>query len=163
MASCNVGQRLQSLISQKTHNVPAKTPFDSAAVPPISVVDYVQRLSKCTKATAAAEVVAGGLLMRFLVRTRTALTLFNVHRLYLSSFVIALKLLEDEQYSMRHYARTGGIDVAELAQLESVFLQRIEWDLGLQTLELPKPSPSVRGRSVDSTDASSGSESDSDC
>lgn len=55
---------------------------------------------------------------------------FNVHRLFMTAVVLAVKFLDDQVYSNKHYATVGGISSAqELNQLELTMLHLLDFRL----------------------------------
>ena len=46
------------------------------------------------------------------------LTYYNIHKLILAAFILAIKYNEDNYYSMVYYSKIGGVPVAELNKLE---------------------------------------------
>lgn len=55
----------------------------------------------------------------------------SIHRLFLSSFVIASKYCEDDAYGNDIYAKIGGINKRELQRLELAFLDCIKFNLNV--------------------------------
>eukprot|EP00828_Plagiopyla_frontata_P037595 TRINITY_DN4937_c0_g1_i2.p3 TRINITY_DN4937_c0_g1~~TRINITY_DN4937_c0_g1_i2.p3 ORF type:complete len:115 (-),score=18.20 TRINITY_DN4937_c0_g1_i2:220-564(-) len=54
---------------------------------------------------------------------------FNIHRLIITSVVIAAKFFDDHYFSNSHYAKVGGITNQELNNLEFEFLNSINYSL----------------------------------
>lgn len=53
----------------------------------------------------------------------------TVHRLLLTSILIASKVLDDKGEDNAAYARVGGLTTQELNQLEALFLKCLKWRL----------------------------------
>merc|ERR1719266_689595 len=53
----------------------------------------------------------------------------NIHKLLLSSVVLATKYLDDDYFLNSHFAEIGGVKLPELNKLELSFLQLIQWRL----------------------------------
>jgi len=53
----------------------------------------------------------------------------SIHRLVLTSVVLAVKSSEDDFYSNAHYADVGGLTTKELNMLELEFLRLVDWRL----------------------------------
>ncbi len=69
---------------------------------------------------------------RVMQRNQTlVLSSLNVHRLLLTSIMVAVKFCDDSTYNNAYYARVGGIGAAELNRLELDFLRRINWALAV--------------------------------
>jgi len=105
------------------------------ATPQISVTDYLNRMvrySSLEKASLLAAVYYIDLLsQRFPAFTLSSLT---VHRFLITAVTVASKGLCDAFCTNTHYAKVGGIGVAELNMLELEFLKRVEW------LIVPEPT-----------------------
>jgi hypothetical protein len=54
---------------------------------------------------------------------------WSVHRLCLTSIVLAAKFWDDDFYTNSHYAKIGGVMVQELMALETTFLALLGWRL----------------------------------
>ena len=54
---------------------------------------------------------------------------FTIHRVIISSVVVAIKFFDDTFYLNNHYARIGGIETEELSFLELEFLKNINFSL----------------------------------
>ena len=61
------------------------------------------------------------------------LTYYNIHKLILAAFVLAIKYNEDNYYSMVYYSKIGGVPVAELNKLEFEYLILIGFRLFVHT------------------------------
>eukprot|EP00186_Timspurckia_oligopyrenoides_P000039 CAMPEP_0182441562 /NCGR_PEP_ID=MMETSP1172-20130603/533_1 /TAXON_ID=708627 /ORGANISM="Timspurckia oligopyrenoides, Strain CCMP3278" /LENGTH=243 /DNA_ID=CAMNT_0024635919 /DNA_START=155 /DNA_END=886 /DNA_ORIENTATION=+ len=62
--------------------------------------------------------------------SRLRLNDYNVHRIFMTAFVLASKMLEDEVYSNEHYARVGGIpSLLEMNKLEACMLSLLDFNL----------------------------------
>jgi len=59
----------------------------------------------------------------------------NVHRLVLTSLVLAMKFFDDVHYQNAYYAKVGGIQTKEMNNLEFEFLQLLNWKLHVSPLE----------------------------
>jgi len=53
----------------------------------------------------------------------------NIHRLILTSCLIAIKYNEDDYYSNTHYSKVGGISMQELNILEDEFIVGLDWNV----------------------------------
>ncbi|OIW32814.1 cyclin-domain-containing protein [Coniochaeta ligniaria NRRL 30616] len=104
------------------------TLFHSFSVPRIPVHAYVARLTKYALLQPALLLSVvyymdrlSALYPRFILCART------VHRFLIAAVTVAAKGLSDKFWSIRHYARVGGITPAELVLLERELLVRVEW------------------------------------
>jgi len=64
--------------------------------------------------------------------TQLSINSFNVHRLVISSILVASKFNDDNPYNNAFYAKVGGISVAELNLLELNFLKLIDFNLSIE-------------------------------
>ncbi|KAI9099134.1 hypothetical protein K1719_024901 [Acacia pycnantha] len=61
------------------------------------------------------------------------LTLFNVHRLLITTVMVAAKFVDDGCYSNGHYARVGGVSTAEMNRMELELLFSLDFRLFVTT------------------------------
>lgn len=104
-------------------------------MPAISVIEYLVRIVKYSsleKPSLLAAVYYVDLLSRsYPIFTLSSLT---VHRFLITAITVASKGLCDAFCINSHYAKVGGIGVAELNMLELELLKRIDWKI------VPEPS-----------------------
>lgn len=60
---------------------------------------------------------------------RYMVTSYNVHRLVLTSILVAAKFNDDIHFKNSHYSNVGGISIKEMNSLERIFLHRLKFDL----------------------------------
>ena len=67
----------------------------------------------------------------------TVLHKLNIHRLIISSLLVAIKVNEDQYYKTKFYSEIGGISSEELIKLEINLLKLLEFDVAvsLETFE----------------------------
>ncbi len=99
--------------------------FHSNRVPPISVLDYVKRIAKYSRCSPQCLPIALIYIDRFIAdgSDGAPLTLRNVHRLLITSVMVAAKIRDDQYYSNEFYASIGGVSLKELNELEVLFLE----------------------------------------
>lgn len=109
----------------------AATVFDSSAIPPVGIEQYLLRLFKTFRCSDAAFIAALVVVDRLLEYEggRLPLTLRNVHRIFFASLVVTVKYHEDLVYSNSHYAKAGGVHLKEVNRLEKVILAALDFDL----------------------------------
>ncbi|CAI9102236.1 OLC1v1000475C1 [Oldenlandia corymbosa var. corymbosa] len=105
------------------------TVFHGSRVPALSIRQYIERIFKYANCSPSCFVVAYIYLDRFLQQTKSCLTSLNVHRLLITSFVLAAKYVEDECYNNAYYAKVGGITTSEMNKLEMKLLVNLEFRL----------------------------------
>jgi len=104
------------------------TCFDSVSPPDVSLQSYFVRLFEHLRCSPECFVHALVYLDRFAeLNPDCALSRTNVHRLFLTATVVALKYFDDVTGKNTVYARIGGITVRELNALEGRFLCMINW------------------------------------
>ncbi|KAG2200647.1 hypothetical protein INT47_005803 [Mucor saturninus] len=111
------------------------TYFHSRAVPSITVLTYLTRIHKFAPFTNEALL---SILIYFdaIAKLENGFTInsYNIHRLLITSIVVASKFTSDIFYANSRYAKVGGIPLRELNQLELEFLFLIDFQLHV-TLE----------------------------
>ena len=121
---------LRRMIEQSTQRADTQkllTKFQSSSVPGISVLDYLYRVSNYAKCSDSCFIIALVYLDRLIETRSVALTVLNVHRLIITSVLVAAKMYEDEYFNNSFYARLGGVSVAELNALELEFVKLISF------------------------------------
>ncbi|KAK8818083.1 cyclin-U4-1 [Blastocystis sp. ATCC 50177/Nand II] len=105
------------------------TRFTALAAPNISIRDYMERIYKYSKCSVECLVLGLIYIDRFIQSSGIQVNSLTVHRVLLTSVVIAAKTFDDDFYTNTHYARVGGIPPEELALLEMDFLFNIHFSL----------------------------------
>ncbi|KAI9340737.1 cyclin-domain-containing protein [Pilaira anomala] len=113
------------------------TYFHSRAVPNITVLSYLTRIHKFAPFTNEALL---SILIYFdsITKLENGFTInsYNIHRLLITSLVVASKFTSDVFYANSRYAKVGGIPLRELNQLELEFLFLINFQLHIKLPEL---------------------------
>ena len=97
--------------------------------PSISIRDYLERFYKYSKINISTIILILIYIDRITNFNKFKLTYYNIHKLILSSMVVAIKYNEDEFYSMIFYAKLGGVTKAEMIFLEYYFVTLINFNL----------------------------------
>ncbi|KAL3349565.1 hypothetical protein AABB24_022600 [Solanum stoloniferum] len=105
------------------------TVFHGARAPVLTVQQYIERIFKYSNCSPSCFVVAYIYLERFLSLTDCLLTSLNVHRLLITSIMLAVKFVDDDCYNNAYYAKVGGITTTELNKLEMKFLAALDFRL----------------------------------
>jgi len=107
------------------------TPFHSSKPPAISVSNYlVDRILKY--AGVSEETIILALIYMDLVvqyNPEFVINSLNIHRLLITSVMLASKFFDDLYYNNAYYARVGGISNAEVNNLEMEMLRMISFSL----------------------------------
>ncbi|KAG5043043.1 hypothetical protein AAZX31_03G094500 [Glycine max] len=97
--------------------------FHGLTRPNISIQCYLERIFKYANCSPSCFVVAYVYLDRFTQRQPSLpINSFNVHRLLITSVMVAAKFMDDMFYNNAHYAKVGGITKVEMNFLELDFL-----------------------------------------
>ncbi|XP_075522055.1 cyclin-U1-1-like [Primulina tabacum] len=93
--------------------------FHGVRQPGISLEKYIERIYKYTSCSPSCFVVGFVYIDRVLHKYPDSLLVsLNVHRLLLTSVLVASKILDDVHYNNAFYARVGGVSITELNRLE---------------------------------------------
>lgn len=107
----------------------AITIFHGSRAPTLSVRQYIDRIFKYSGCSPSCFVVAHIYVDRFLQHTDAHLTSLNVHRLLITSVMVAAKFVDDAFFNNAYYAKVGGVSTAELNRLEMKFLFSLDFRL----------------------------------
>ncbi|MBA0554893.1 hypothetical protein Golob_013968 [Gossypium lobatum] len=109
------------------------TIFHGSSAPSLNLRQYVERIFKYCKCSNSCFVVAVIYIDRFLQRIDAYLTSLSVHRLLITSVMVAAKFLDDQHYNNAYYAKVGGISIEEMNRLEMRFLFDLDFRLNVTT------------------------------
>ncbi|XP_010942426.1 cyclin-P3-1 [Elaeis guineensis] len=115
------------LDSNKIKN--AVTVFHGLRAPNISIQKYLERIFKYSKCSPSCFVLAHIYIDRFLHQPDIHLTSLNVHRLLITSIVVAAKFIDDAFFNNAYYAKVGGVSTVEMNRLELNFLFNLDFRL----------------------------------
>ncbi|KAJ3361102.1 hypothetical protein GGF32_007789 [Allomyces javanicus] len=113
--------------------------FHARAPPPISVHAYLARILKyapCENAVFIAVLVYLDRMAR--ARVPFVVCTNNVHRLLITAIMVATKFHSDVFFTNVHYAKVGGVTVAELNMLELEFLFINEFNLAIHPTDMQR-------------------------
>ena len=106
--------------------------FTNKFIPSISIKDYILRLAKHSKVNESKIIIVLIYIDRICNINHLNLTYYNIHKLILASFILAIKYNEENYYSMAFYSKIGGISLSELNNLEFECLILIRYNLFIQ-------------------------------
>ncbi|PON99752.1 Cyclin [Trema orientale] len=97
--------------------------FHGLTRPTISIQSYLERIFKYANCSPSCYIVAYVYLDRF-IQSQPSLPInsLNVHRLLITSVMVAAKFMDDMYYNNAYYAKVGGISTTEMNFLEVDFL-----------------------------------------
>ena len=107
--------------------------FTNKNIPSISIKDYLLRLSKLSKVNESTIILILIYIDRICNINHFLLTYFNIHKLILAAFILAIKYNEENYYHMIYYSKVGGVSLSELKYLESEYLILIGYKLFVDT------------------------------
>jgi len=107
------------------------TKFQSSYAPEVSILSYLERIRKYARCSESCFVVALIYIDRMIEMRNIVLSNLNVHRVVITSVLIAAKFLDDLFYNNAFYARLGGISTGEMNTLELEFLHFIGFSLNV--------------------------------
>ncbi|GMN48316.1 hypothetical protein TIFTF001_017489 [Ficus carica] len=97
--------------------------FHGLTRPTISIRSYLERIFKYANCSPCCYIVAYVYLDRFAQRQPSLpINSLNVHRLLITSVMVAAKFMDDMYYNNAYYAKVGGISTTEMNFLEVDFL-----------------------------------------
>ncbi|KVH89216.1 cyclin-U2-2-like [Cynara cardunculus var. scolymus] len=97
--------------------------FDCHETPDMTIQSYLERIFRYTRAGPSVYVVAYVYIDRFCrSHPEFRITGRNVHRLLITTIMLASKYVEDMNYRNSYFARVGGITTKEMNSLELDFL-----------------------------------------
>ncbi|CAI9288593.1 unnamed protein product [Lactuca saligna] len=105
------------------------TPFHGSRAPTLSIKEYIDRIFKYSSCSPSCFVVAQVYIDRFIHCGSVNLTSLSVHRLLITSVMLAAKFIDDAFYNNAYYAKVGGVTTAELNRLEMKFLFGLDFRL----------------------------------
>lgn len=114
---------------ETTQTKDAITIFHGLKAPSLSICQYIDRIFKYACCSPSCFVIAHIYVNRFIQRTNLFLTSLNVHRLIITSVMVAAKFMDDAFFNNAYYARVGGVSTAELNKLEVKFLFGLDFRL----------------------------------
>merc|ERR1719238_157854 len=106
------------------------THFHCVSAPQLSIHDYLMRISKYFQCSHECFVLCLVYIDRIVKREpKFTICDLNIHRLLVTSVMLAAKFFDDVYYSNAYYAKVGGVRTQELNALEALFLKLIEYRL----------------------------------
>ncbi|ESL09134.1 hypothetical protein TRSC58_03152 [Trypanosoma rangeli SC58] len=109
--------------------------FHSHRLPQMSVESYVDRIVRYSRVGGETLIVSLMLLLKYSHFINHPVSIYNVHRLMITSALLGAKLRDDVYYSNEYYSRIGGISNAEINKLELRFCTWLEWDMWVEEAE----------------------------
>jgi len=114
------------------------TKFHALKAPGISIHQYLERIYKYASCSTECFILALIYIDRLIQKHNFLLTELNVHRVVITSVLLAAKFFDDAYYNNAYYAKVGGVLVSEMNGLEVEFLFRINFSLHVKPEEFAK-------------------------
>ncbi|XP_073155119.1 cyclin-P3-1 [Henckelia pumila] len=105
------------------------TIFHGLRAPSLSIQQYIDRIFKYSSCSPSCFVIAHIYVDRYIQRTNARLTSLNIHRLLITSVMVAAKFMDDAFFNNAYYARVGGVSTTEMNKLERRFLFSVDFRL----------------------------------
>ncbi|KAG9457925.1 hypothetical protein H6P81_002433 [Aristolochia fimbriata] len=105
------------------------TVFHGLRAPNLSIQQYMDRIFKYTSCSPSCFILAYIYMEKYLQKPDMHLTYLNVHRLIITSVVVAAKFIDDAFFDNAYYAKVGGVSTAEMNRLELKFLFSLDFRL----------------------------------
>nr|CAG4710421.1 unnamed protein product [Naegleria fowleri] len=127
-------------ISSQGDTIPAeaqqKTRFHTHQPPNISLSKYLDRIVRFAFCSAECYILSLVYMDRLVQSNPNfVISSLSIHRLLITSIMVAAKFFEDKFYNNEYYAKIGGIEKEEMNRLEIDFLYMINFSLHFQPPE----------------------------
>lgn len=110
------------------------TKFHALRPPAISIKDYLNRIAKYAACSGECFVLALVYVDRIIQSNPTfVVNSLNIHRLLITSVMLAAKFFDDQYYNNAYYAKVGGVPCVEMNSLEVDFLFMTNFTLFVAT------------------------------
>ncbi|XP_057869226.1 cyclin-U2-1 [Cryptomeria japonica] len=104
--------------------------FSAMQIPAMSLHKYLERMFKYVRCSPSAFVVAYAYIDRLILSNPNfRLTSLNIHRLTITTVMVATKFLDDLHYNNDYFAKVGGLTLREMNILEVEFLFMLRFRL----------------------------------
>lgn len=105
------------------------TKFHALRPPSIGIRDYLERILKYASCSNECFVLALVYIDRLIQRNSFVLSSLNVHRIIITSVMLAAKFFDDQYFNNAYYGKVGGVPCAEINSLELEFLFSVNFAL----------------------------------
>lgn len=119
-------------INNKNIKIYKNLPFYSKIIPDINIRDYYNRLYNYINCDSYIYIVSLSYIDRYINNNPSiSINIYTIHRLIMTSVIIALKYVEDNIYNNKYYSDVGGIELKEINKLEIEMLKGLNFDLSI--------------------------------
>jgi len=106
------------------------TKFHALRAPAISIEDYLQRISKYSGCSEECFILSLIYVDRLINQNQNLIVnSLCVHRLIITSIMLAAKFFDDQYFNNAYYGKVGGVNCKEINSLEIEFLFMINFNL----------------------------------
>ena len=119
----------QKLLKLEGNKNESKISFNSKEIPKITITNYIKRLIKYTKIEPSTLILGIIYFDRICSQGNIILSFFNVYKLLLISFILAIKYNEEYFETNEFYAKIGGLNIKSINKLEVKVLKIINFNL----------------------------------
>ncbi|GAB5355216.1 hypothetical protein AAMO2058_000186900 [Amorphochlora amoebiformis] len=131
---------------------PRKTRFHAASIPPITVAEYIDRIAQYSTCSRGCFILALVYIDRIIhVNQDFFVSSFNVHRLLITSVLVAAKYHDDDSLDNGFYADVGGISCEEMNVMELEFLFLLNFSLKVSPDTFRRYSEELKNHSMFAT------------
>jgi hypothetical protein len=103
--------------------------FYAKKIPSMSMEDYLNRIIKYSELQDSSLIISIIYIIKTCDRNNYILNFNNIHRILLTSVIVAIKYNEDDFYKNTQYSKIGGIPLDELNRLEYEFCSSLDFNL----------------------------------
>lgn len=121
--------QMNETLLETTQTKDVITVFHGSRAPELTIKEYIDRIFKYSRCSPSCFIVAQVYMDRFIQCGNVNLTSLSVHRLLITSIMLAAKFIDDAFYNNAYYAKVGGVTTAELNRLEMKFLFGLDFRL----------------------------------
>lgn len=113
--------------------------FHTYILPKISIAEYLGRIERYSICSKECFVIALLYIDRFISSVgpnQAAVNHHSIHRVLITSIMLAAKFYDDQYFNNAYYAKIGGLETSELNSLEAEFVMHIKFRLAVTEGEM---------------------------
>ena len=128
--SCSYSPKSKNGVFIQSKHVDLLHKFVSQAIPPVSISEYLKRLYKLYFLTDELLIASLVYLEKILDKTIIGrISIYEIHRLIPTLFMLSIKYHCDNYYTNEYYARMAGMSLKEINELEDELFYLLEYRL----------------------------------
>ena len=137
-----------SNFTQQTNKSQSVTKFHALRPPSISIKDYLDRIQKYASCSSECFVLALVYIDRLIQQADFTVSSLNIHRVIITSVMLAAKFFDDMYFNNSYYAKIGGVPCSEINALELEFLFLINFTLYVEPDSYNKYYSELRNHAI---------------